>query len=241
MDWDQYCSQLILVLIDSWKQWYSVCEPAGSFGQELDFISVTDAASISYNTVSLHACFEHWSKVFACCCTDWPGSFSRTGTRTRTTAPSWEWAPRDCAPSWQSAHPAGQRYRGRPHLRNLYRHPGALRSILWMLRLPSWTWKLPMFNRGGCRFLVKRQCMGAGTAWFCSFVTSFAPLAQDADAMHGGPAARFSHILQKDAFLVFRSLCKLSMKPLADGPPDPRWVRRPAEPLFSAPADSRPA
>uniref|UniRef100_A0A7N8XUL7 ADP-ribosylation factor guanine nucleotide-exchange factor 2 (brefeldin A-inhibited) n=1 Tax=Mastacembelus armatus TaxID=205130 RepID=A0A7N8XUL7_9TELE len=34
--------------------------------------------------------------------------------------------------------------------------------------------------------------------------------------------ARFSHILQKDAFLVFRSLCKLSMKPLADGPPDPK-------------------
>ncbi|KAG5838550.1 hypothetical protein ANANG_G00224830 [Anguilla anguilla] len=45
----------------------------------------------------------------------------------------------------------------------------------------------------------------------------------DADAMHGGPAAaRFSHVLQKDAFLVFRSLCKLSMKPLADGPPDPK-------------------
>ena len=29
-------------------------------------------------------------------------------------------------------------------------------------------------------------------------------------------------VLQKDAFLVFRSLCKLSMKPLADGPPDPK-------------------
>ncbi|XP_053393840.1 brefeldin A-inhibited guanine nucleotide-exchange protein 1-like isoform X3 [Mercenaria mercenaria] len=38
------------------------------------------------------------------------------------------------------------------------------------------------------------------------------------DVGHGA----FSHILQKDAFLVFRSLCKLSMKPLADGPPDPR-------------------
>lgn len=35
-------------------------------------------------------------------------------------------------------------------------------------------------------------------------------------------AARFSHILQKDAFLVFRSLCKLSMKPLGEGPPDPK-------------------
>lgn len=48
--------------------------------------------------------------------------------------------------------------------------------------------------------------------------------AQDAEAMQNTQtAARFSHILQKDAFLVFRSLCKLSMKPLADGPPDPKW------------------
>ncbi|XP_048384647.1 brefeldin A-inhibited guanine nucleotide-exchange protein 1 isoform X1 [Stegostoma tigrinum] len=38
----------------------------------------------------------------------------------------------------------------------------------------------------------------------------------------GGSNAKFSHILQKDAFLVFRSLCKLSMKPLSDGPPDPK-------------------
>ncbi|XP_041101817.1 brefeldin A-inhibited guanine nucleotide-exchange protein 1-like isoform X2 [Polyodon spathula] len=37
-----------------------------------------------------------------------------------------------------------------------------------------------------------------------------------------GADAKFSHILQKDAFLVFRSLCKLSMKPLSDGPPDPK-------------------
>uniref|UniRef100_A0A8B9S4U9 ADP ribosylation factor guanine nucleotide exchange factor 2 n=1 Tax=Apteryx owenii TaxID=8824 RepID=A0A8B9S4U9_APTOW len=37
-----------------------------------------------------------------------------------------------------------------------------------------------------------------------------------------GSAAKFSHVLQKDAFLVFRSLCKLSMKPLGDGPPDPK-------------------
>lgn len=29
--------------------------------------------------------------------------------------------------------------------------------------------------------------------------------------------AKFTHILQKDAFLVFRALCKLSMKPLPDG------------------------
>ncbi|KAK8729377.1 hypothetical protein OTU49_008796 [Cherax quadricarinatus] len=33
--------------------------------------------------------------------------------------------------------------------------------------------------------------------------------------------AKLSHTLQKDAFLVFRSLCKLSMKPLPDSP-DPR-------------------
>lgn len=32
----------------------------------------------------------------------------------------------------------------------------------------------------------------------------------------------FNHILQKDAFLVFRSLCKLSMKPLPEGTPDPK-------------------
>lgn len=34
--------------------------------------------------------------------------------------------------------------------------------------------------------------------------------------------AKFTHILQKDAFLVFRALCKLSMKPLPDGMPDPK-------------------
>lgn len=38
-----------------------------------------------------------------------------------------------------------------------------------------------------------------------------------------GPV-KFSHVTQKDAFLVFRSLCKLSMKPLADGPLDPKYV-----------------
>uniref|UniRef100_A0A8D0CTB1 ARF guanine nucleotide exchange factor 2 n=1 Tax=Sander lucioperca TaxID=283035 RepID=A0A8D0CTB1_SANLU len=58
----------------------------------------------------------------------------------------------------------------------------------------------------------------------CShFKTDFLPLSQDAEALQGPHgAARFSHILQKDAFLVFRSLCKLSMKPLAEGPPDPK-------------------
>ncbi|XP_053309569.1 brefeldin A-inhibited guanine nucleotide-exchange protein 2-like [Spea bombifrons] len=45
----------------------------------------------------------------------------------------------------------------------------------------------------------------------------------ESDSMHGQQTgARFSHVLQKDAFLVFRSLCKLSMKPLGDGPPDPK-------------------
>uniref|UniRef100_A0A673IWQ4 Brefeldin A-inhibited guanine nucleotide-exchange protein 2-like n=1 Tax=Sinocyclocheilus rhinocerous TaxID=307959 RepID=A0A673IWQ4_9TELE len=49
------------------------------------------------------------------------------------------------------------------------------------------------------------------------------PNCKDAETIQGSQtAARFSHILQKDAFLVFRSLCKLSMKPLADGPPDPK-------------------
>ncbi|BET03204.1 brefeldin A-inhibited guanine nucleotide-exchange protein [Nesidiocoris tenuis] len=34
--------------------------------------------------------------------------------------------------------------------------------------------------------------------------------------------AQFTHILQKDAFLVFRALCKLSQKPLPDGNIDPK-------------------
>ncbi|OXB61024.1 hypothetical protein ASZ78_015021 [Callipepla squamata] len=44
----------------------------------------------------------------------------------------------------------------------------------------------------------------------------------EADVSGHQAAAKFSHVLQKDAFLVFRSLCKLSMKPLGDGPPDPK-------------------
>lgn len=36
--------------------------------------------------------------------------------------------------------------------------------------------------------------------------------------------AKFTHVLQKDAFLVFRALCKLSMKPLPDGTPDPKYA-----------------
>ncbi|XP_052777069.1 brefeldin A-inhibited guanine nucleotide-exchange protein 1-like isoform X4 [Mya arenaria] len=47
---------------------------------------------------------------------------------------------------------------------------------------------------------------------------------ENEDQTDGGEVGHgaFSHVLQKDAFLVFRSLCKLSMKPLADGPPDPK-------------------
>lgn len=33
---------------------------------------------------------------------------------------------------------------------------------------------------------------------------------------------KFTHVLQNDAFLVFRSLCRLSMKPLPEGIPDPK-------------------
>lgn len=48
----------------------------------------------------------------------------------------------------------------------------------------------------------------------------------DTDSIHsadGLAVTSFTNILQMDAFLVFRSLCKLSMKPLnTDGPPDPK-------------------
>lgn len=46
------------------------------------------------------------------------------------------------------------------------------------------------------------------------------------DSAEGSQTAKttvlFPHILQKDAFLVFRSLCKLSMKQLPDIPLDPK-------------------
>uniref|UniRef100_A0A674BZL3 ARF guanine nucleotide exchange factor 2 n=1 Tax=Salmo trutta TaxID=8032 RepID=A0A674BZL3_SALTR len=62
---------------------------------------------------------------------------------------------------------------------------------------------------------------GIGFEYIYTWRRSYASI--DAESMQGGQnTARFSHILQKDAFLVFRSLCKLSMKPLADGPPDPK-------------------
>ncbi len=50
-------------------------------------------------------------------------------------------------------------------------------------------------------------------------VTTLPPTGEDNDMETEEP---FSHILQKDAFSVFRSLCKLSMKPLPDGPADPK-------------------
>ncbi|XP_072762890.1 brefeldin A-inhibited guanine nucleotide-exchange protein 1 [Anoplolepis gracilipes] len=68
-------------------------------------------------------------------------------------------------------------------------------------------------------------------------VNSVVPLEEEVNLENGGPedngdeataesdnmvTAKFTHVLQKDAFLVFRALCKLSMKPLPDGTPDPR-------------------
>ncbi|XP_074643889.1 brefeldin A-inhibited guanine nucleotide-exchange protein 1-like [Tubulanus polymorphus] len=49
------------------------------------------------------------------------------------------------------------------------------------------------------------------------------PSEDSSESLEGGDnVGAFSNILQKDAFLVFRSLCKLSMKPLPEGPPDPK-------------------
>ncbi|RZF39341.1 hypothetical protein LSTR_LSTR000862 [Laodelphax striatellus] len=51
------------------------------------------------------------------------------------------------------------------------------------------------------------------------------PSQESMDVGNDGEAklpAQFTHILQKDAFIVFRALCKLSMKPLPDGQPDPK-------------------
>lgn len=56
----------------------------------------------------------------------------------------------------------------------------------------------------------------------CCYILSFVAGQESGVAPGQPPGAKFSHILQKDAFLVFRSLCKLSMKPLSDGPPDPK-------------------
>ena len=49
-------------------------------------------------------------------------------------------------------------------------------------------------------------------------------ISESSETLNEGDAAipKFANIYQKDAFLIFRSLCKLSMKPLPDGPPDPK-------------------
>ncbi len=38
----------------------------------------------------------------------------------------------------------------------------------------------------------------------------------DSSARTGGGQVQFSHALEKDCFMVFRSLCKLSMKGVSD-------------------------
>lgn len=53
-----------------------------------------------------------------------------------------------------------------------------------------------------------------------SVVSEETKAAASTEAANNGTV--FAHIAQKDAFLVFRSLCKLSMKPLPDGTPDPK-------------------
>uniref|UniRef100_A0A7M4FM79 ARF guanine nucleotide exchange factor 1 n=1 Tax=Crocodylus porosus TaxID=8502 RepID=A0A7M4FM79_CROPO len=58
--------------------------------------------------------------------------------------------------------------------------------------------------------------------YFQMFPKNMRGLTESGNSSGPTPGAKFSHILQKDAFLVFRSLCKLSMKPLSDGPPDPK-------------------
>uniref|UniRef100_A0A8C5NK28 ADP ribosylation factor guanine nucleotide exchange factor 2 n=1 Tax=Junco hyemalis TaxID=40217 RepID=A0A8C5NK28_JUNHY len=62
--------------------------------------------------------------------------------------------------------------------------------------------------------IVLFLCLTEGLVVFLIF--------KETDVSGHQAAARFSHVLQKDAFLVFRSLCKLSMKPLGEGPPDPK-------------------
>lgn len=44
-------------------------------------------------------------------------------------------------------------------------------------------------------------------------------VSNESDAVATTP--KFTHVRQKDAFLVFRSLCKLSMKPVPEQP-DPK-------------------
>lgn len=56
-----------------------------------------------------------------------------------------------------------------------------------------------------------------------SIEESSTPTAHDSNSESENIAvSKFTHVLQKDAFLVFRALCKLSMKPLPEGQPDPK-------------------
>ena len=57
-----------------------------------------------------------------------------------------------------------------------------------------------------------------------SFHVAEMKISESSETLNEGEAAipKFANIYQKDAFLIFRSLCKLSMKPLPDGPPDPK-------------------
>ncbi|XP_065295577.1 brefeldin A-inhibited guanine nucleotide-exchange protein 1 isoform X2 [Dermacentor albipictus] len=78
--------------------------------------------------------------------------------------------------------------------------------------------------------ILNRVVAGSGDApTSSSTVSSTLPRAGSQESVaasyDGGGAAvqaHFAHVVQKDAFLVFRSLCKLSMKPLPEGQPDPR-------------------
>uniref|UniRef100_A0A8C8FJH1 SEC7 domain-containing protein n=1 Tax=Oncorhynchus tshawytscha TaxID=74940 RepID=A0A8C8FJH1_ONCTS len=80
---------------------------------------------------------------------------------------------------------------------------------------PVQTSPLSYFSRNGVGVRTYRRVALQERGWSENL--------QEGKSMQGVQnAVGFSHILQKDAFLVFRSLCKLSMKPLADGSPDPK-------------------
>ena len=77
-----------------------------------------------------------------------------------------------------------------------------------------------LFKKVPFYFTEEKAAMNADQA--PASTPSLPPMSEDELVDSTNVPEPFSHILQKDAFLVFRSLCKLSMKPLADGPPDPK-------------------